>query len=100
MGLFDDVFKDDESLRLSEKDIAFDMLKDSKFGITSLAMATSETVNPELRQILDRQLTAAVAEHHELSDIALKKSWYPAYDDPTQQLKNDCKESEQLIHSR
>lgn len=99
MGLFDDTFKDNENSRLSEKDIAFDMLKDSKFGIASLALATCETVNPQLRQILDTQLTSATMSHHELSDIMLKKGWYTAYDQPMQQLKNDCKESEHLVHS-
>ena len=59
--------------KLSEKDIAADMLKDSKFGVKSLSGAAAETVNPELRTMLRLQLDAAVKEHFELSDLAIKK---------------------------
>lgn len=72
---------------LSEKDIASDMLKDSKFSVTSLTAAAAEAVNPELRNLLRNQLDTAMKEHFELTDILVKKGWYPANDTPAEQLK-------------
>ena len=94
MSMFDNLMGNDNSL--NDKDIASDMLKDSKFGISSLSKATIEAVNPQLRNLLDSQLTSAVGEHHRLSDIMVNKGWYPAYQDPQQLLKNDTREAETL----
>lgn len=63
--------------------IAKDMIKDSKFGVISLTAAAAEAVNPELRQMLGKQLDKAVTEHFELSDMLINKGWYPAYDEPS-----------------
>lgn len=95
MSMFDNLVENEKSL--NDKDIASDMLKDSKFGISSLSKATLEAVNPQLRNILDSQLTSAVGEHHRLSDIMVNKGWYPAYDDPQQLLKKDAKEAQSII---
>jgi len=76
-----------------DKDIAFDTLKDSKYNICCLAKAAMETVTPELRQLLSTQLTDALNLHFELSDILIKNQWYPAKDDPNQQLQKDFLES-------
>jgi similar to spore coat protein len=81
---------------LGEKDIAMDMLKDSKFGVTSLCAAAAEAVNPELRNMLRSQLDAAVREHFELSDILIRKGWYPAFDSPQQQLTKEEETSKNL----
>ncbi|MDP4087726.1 MAG: spore coat protein [Bacillota bacterium] len=85
---------DDTSL--GEKDLAFDMLKDSKFGVTSLSTAAVETVNPELRSLLRCQLDNAVKEHFQLSDILIKKGWYPAFDTPQDQLKKEEQMSQNM----
>lgn len=96
MNLFNDSKKNSSS-KLDDRNIALDMLKDSKFSINALAMATSEAINPQLRQILDTQLVEAVNEHHELSDIAINKSWYEAYEEPKQQLKDEIIEAKRLV---
>lgn len=82
--------------KLSAQDIAQDMIKDSKFGVTSLAAAASEAVNPELREMLRNQLDKAVAEHFQLSDMVINKGWYPAYDEPMEQIKDDYEKSQNL----
>lgn len=72
MSFLDKLLGTDDST-LAAKDIAQDMLKDSKFAVTSLSAAAAEAVNPELREMLRGQLDKAVAEHFELSDIAVDK---------------------------
>ncbi|MBD7910498.1 MULTISPECIES: spore coat protein [Clostridium] len=83
--------------KLTEKDIAQDMIKDSKFGVTSLTGAVAEATNPELREMLKSQLDKAVSEHFELSDILINKNWYPAYDGPAEQLKKDYEKAKDLL---
>jgi spore coat protein CotF len=81
---------------LTEKEIAFDMLKDSKFTVTSLSGAAAETINPDLRNIIRSQLDTAVKEHFELSDMLIGKGWYPAFDSPKDQLSKENSESQNL----
>ena len=88
LGLDDD--------KLEEKDIAMDMLKDSKFAVTTLSAAASEAVNPDLRNLLRSKLDIAVKEHFELSDLAVKKGWYPAFESPESQLKQEKEEAQDL----
>jgi similar to spore coat protein len=85
------------NMSLSDKDIAFDMLKDSKFGLTGLTMALAETTNPQLRQMLGAQLNNCVVSHHKLSDIALNKGWYQAYASPMQQMQTDIQDARTAI---
>lgn len=67
MSFLDTLLGNDDKLR--DKDIALDMIKDSKFGATSLSAAVAEAVNPELRAMLKQQLDKAVTEHFDLSDM-------------------------------
>ena len=78
---------------LSDKDISYEITKDSKFNINCITKAALETVNPELRELLSSQLTSTLKKHFELSDIMIKKGWYSASDDPNQQLQKDISES-------
>jgi similar to spore coat protein len=82
--------------KLEEKDIAMDMLKDSKFTVTALSAAAAEAVNPELRNMLRSKLDTAVKEHFELSDLAIRKGWYPAFESPEGQLKQEKEKSQNL----
>ena len=94
MGWLDDLFG--TGTQLSDQDITTDMLKDSKFALTSLAMAISETSNPELRQILKRQINDASKEHFRLSDIAVNNNWYKPNLTPYEQIQNDYQEANEL----
>lgn len=95
MSFWDTLLGNDDST-LSEKDIAQDMIKDSKFAVTSLSTAAAEAVNPELRNMLREQLNKAVDEHFELSDIVIDKGWYQAQAQPIEQLRNEYEDSRHL----
>lgn len=95
MSFLDNIMGSDN--KLSDKDIAMDVLKDSKFGVESLSVAVSEAVDPQLRNMLSGQLTSAVNEHFKLSDMLIKKGWYPAYDSPDQQLRSGYNESQKSV---
>lgn len=75
--------------KLTDQDIAADMLKDSKFSLNALAAAVPETSNPELRQILKQNLNNALKAHFRLSDIAINNAWYRPNLAPQDQLRRD-----------
>lgn len=79
----------DQNNKLTEKDIALDLITSSKATVTTLAKVLTETTNSQLRDTLRGQLTACVNSHYRLSDIAINKGWYNAHQDPQQQLQQD-----------
>lgn len=95
MGLRD-LLKDRKSV-MSDKDIAADMLKDSKFELIGLTFALAECTNPQLRLILTGMFTRCVADHHALTDLAMKKDWYPVNAAPLDQIRIDLVDSEQAL---
>lgn len=95
MGLRD-MLKDRKAV-LSDKDIAYDMLKDSKYGLIGLTFALAESTNPQLRQILAGMFDRCVADHHALTDLALRKDWYPANATPLDQIQIDLAESKHAL---
>lgn len=94
MSFLDDLLGTDN--KLSDKDIALDMIKDSKFGATSLSAAVAEAINSELRTMLKQQLDKAVTEHFDLSDIVINKGWYTTQEQPMEQLEADYENSRDL----
>ncbi|MGI6450179.1 MAG: spore coat protein [Desulfitobacteriia bacterium] len=74
---------------MADSDIALDMLKDSKFAVTSLAKAITSVTNPTLREFLEEQLFLAIDEHHKLADIATGKEWYKPFIAPESQVQDD-----------
>jgi similar to spore coat protein len=91
MSILNTIFGNEQGM--TDRDIVCDMIKDSKAALTGISLAASDTVNPELRNILGDQLDAAIREHFELSDIAIRKGWYPAYDNPQDQLNKELRNS-------
>jgi similar to spore coat protein len=81
---------------LNDKDIALEMLVSSKFNIEVLAKSITETINPQLRQILNSQLNMSINEHFRLSDMAINKQWYNTHDNPQQQIQQVIQEVESL----
>lgn len=65
-----------ENNAMQDKSIAFDILKDSKFCITGLLRAATETTNIQFRQFINQSLTEAVQEHFTLTDAMISKGWY------------------------
>lgn len=78
-----------QNTKLTEKDIALDLITSSKATVTTLAKVLTETTNSQLRDTLKGQLTACVNSHYRLSDIAISKGWYNAQADPQQQLQQN-----------
>jgi similar to spore coat protein len=68
----------------------------SKSAITILTKVLTETTNSQLRDTLKTELTTCVNSHHRLSDIVINKGWYPAQDQPMQQLQKDYENSKSL----
>jgi similar to spore coat protein len=81
---------------LGDKEIASDMLKDSKFALISLGKAVTETTNPKLKGLILSNLLTAVEQHHQLSDLALGKEWYEPYLSPQQQISNDLSMAQKI----
>ncbi|AIF50354.1 spore coat protein [Pelosinus sp. UFO1] len=84
-----DIFEIDANEVLAEEEIAFDMFKDSKFAVNSLAQAIVEVAHPEVRKVLRRKLNNAIDQHYQLSDILTRKEWYQPYLAPGQQISQD-----------
>ena len=76
---------------LGDFDIASDMIKDSKFAVISLGRAVTEITNPQLKQQIESQLLTAIAQHHQLSDLAAQKDWYKPFLAPQQQVSQDLR---------
>lgn len=95
MGFFENITGTEGNM--GDKDIAFDLLKDSKSGLTSLAMTIAESTNPQLRQILTSQFNTCVQSHHKLADMAVQKNWYPAFATPAQQVQSVMQDSQSTI---
>lgn len=78
-----------QNASLTEKDVALDLMTSSKSTIATLAKVVAETTNPLLRKTLKDELTTCINSHHRLSDIAIDKGWYNAYENPQQQLQSE-----------
>lgn len=78
-----------QNTKLTEKDIALDLITSSKATVTTLAKVLTETTNSQLRDTLKGQLTACINSHYRLSDITISKGWYNAQADPQQQLQQN-----------
>lgn len=74
--------------QIADRTVAMDMLKDSKFFLSSLAMAATESSNDQFRMFLATGLQDAMNEHFMLSDIVVNKGWYTP-SNIQQQLQND-----------
>jgi len=92
MSLINDLLGNSTTI-LQDRDVSYEILKDSKFSISCLTKTAMEAANPQLRELLSSELTASLTKHFELSDIMIKKNWYSATDDPNQQLQKDILES-------
>lgn len=97
MSLLNSLIGNGSSPSYGDKEIAEDILKDSKYMISALAKASLETVNPELRKTVDTELTEDINQHHLLADMMVKKSWYDVQDKPELLFKDDITKAENLL---
>jgi similar to spore coat protein len=89
--------EDSKNNSTPDKDLASELLMSSKNDITMLSKAVTESVNPQLRQILTTQLNICINDHFQLSDLAVQKGWYNAFSSPGQQIKQDLQEAESVM---
>jgi similar to spore coat protein len=66
--------------KMTDQVIATDFLVSSKSGIQNYAVAITETMTPELRAALVKQLNDMITSHEAISDYMMKKGYYHAYD--------------------
>ncbi|WP_160677825.1 spore coat protein [Clostridium sp. C8-1-8] len=105
MSWIDTVLGSDQSgnsgnTKLSDKDIALDLLAMSKNDIGMLSKVIPETTNPEVRQLLSTQLNACIASHFKLSDMLITKGWYNAYGTPQEQIKQDVESANKVLQEQ
>lgn len=65
--------------RQVDASLALDLLLNAKMGVRICAMAIAETASPEVRTVLRRQLTEALALHEEVAALMMKKRWFFPY---------------------
>lgn len=65
---------------LADMTFAMDFLARTKVGVRSTAAALTETVSPEARKLLRKQLFAGIALHQEISELMTRKRWFHPYD--------------------
>ncbi|MCM3364586.1 spore coat protein [Niallia sp. Sow4_A1] len=70
---------------LTDQIIATDLLISVKSGIRNYSMAITETVHPEIKEILGRHLDEALDMHERLSSYMAEKGWYHAFE-PKEQI--------------
>lgn len=80
---------------LTDRSTAFDLLKDSKFGIQTMSRLAAEATDPQLRQFISRHLPACLQEHFQLADLAVENGWYNPLN-IAQQLQSDVQQAEEL----
>lgn len=97
MGFLDALLGIEDHDELSDQDIVNDMLKDSKFALSSLITALSESNHPEFRQVLKKQFNTVLQNHFRLADISVENNWYHPYQTPESQVKEDYEKLQTLI---
>jgi similar to spore coat protein len=65
---------------LADSAFAMDFLLAVKSGIRNYSFAITETANPELRNVLTKQMEVAMDLHIEVSQLMIKKGWLHPYD--------------------
>ena len=83
---------------MTDRDIVQNMLKDSKFALSSMSMALMETTNSQLRNMMTNHFMASITEHYTLSDLAIAKNGYMAHLPTQEQLKNSLANSQQSFN--
>ena len=81
---------------LADSAFAMDFLLNVKTGIRNYCFAITETANPNLRNILQKQMEAAIDLHEELSELMMKQGWLHPYN-VKEQFPVDLKSAETAV---
>lgn len=74
MALFED-----NHVGLNDQMIASDLLIGAKSAVRNYAMALTESVSPDVRGVLKKQLDTAITAHENISMYMINKGYYHAY---------------------
>lgn len=77
--------------------IATDFLLAVKTGVKNYAAALAETVSPQVRDTLRRQLDTAIGTHGRITNYMMAKGYYHAYD-PREQIRVDMKAADTVMN--
>lgn len=80
-----------------DQQILMDLLNSAKQGIKYYAWAISETATPEVRNILTQQLNTAIQTHETVTNFAMKKGLYHAYN-PQEQMQMDIQNAHRVLN--
>ena len=81
---------------ITEQVIATDFLIAAKAGVRNYAMAISEAVTPEVKEVLRRHLNAAIDTHEKVTRYMIRKGYYHT-DDFSAQLRVDFKAADTVL---
>lgn len=81
---------------LADSAFAMDFLLAVKNGIRNYGFAITEAANPGLREVLSKQMEAAIDLHGEITDLMIKKGWLHPYDFK-EQFPIDLKSAETAV---
>jgi spore coat protein CotF len=65
---------------MADMTFAMDFLMRAKEGVRNTAIALTETVSPEARTVLRKQLRQGIALHQEIAELMIRKKWFHPYD--------------------
>jgi similar to spore coat protein len=81
---------------MTEQVIATDLLLGSKAAIKNYAAAITETITPEVKDTLRRQLDVAIDSHEQIANYMVNKGYYHVYN-PQEQNKIDMLASDKVM---
>jgi similar to spore coat protein len=85
---FEDIL--DHAGKKRDELIATELLVSSKATVRAYAVALTETISPEVREILKRQLSQALNQHARIADYMIEREMYHPFD-LEKQIKKDKK---------
>lgn len=65
---------------MADMTFAMDFLIRAKEGVRNTAIALTETVTPEARAVLRKQLHQGIALHQEIAELMIRKKWFHPYE--------------------
>ncbi|MNW24003.1 Spore coat protein F precursor [compost metagenome] len=65
---------------MADMTFAMDFIMRAKEGVRNTAIALTETVSPEARMLLRKQLHDSIALHQEITELMVRKKWFHPYE--------------------
>ncbi|MFP9035567.1 spore coat protein CotF, partial [Enterococcus faecalis] len=88
--------EDEEEERADNPFYSGDLLGFAKTSVRSYAIAITETATPQLRNVLVKQLNAAIQLHAQVYRYMYQHGYYPSYN-LSELLKNDVRNANRAI---